>query len=104
VNVLPVHLGTDKAVDFRKMPTFAQQIRANGHRTSVTGKWQLATIEKHPGHIRDAGFDSWCVWQIWKKGEKTDRHWNPTFNQDGAIREDIADRFGPDVLCDYVIA
>ena len=104
VNVLPVHLGTDKAVDFRKFPTFAQRIRANDYRTSVTGKWQLATLEKHPDHIRDAGFDSWCVWQIWKKGEKTDRHWNPTFNQDGAIREDIADRFGPDVLCDYVIA
>ncbi len=103
-SVLPVHLGTDKALNFRKFPTFAQRIRANGYRTSVTGKWQLATLEKHPNHIRDAGFDSWCVWQIWKNGEKTDRHWNPTFNQDGAIREDIAERFGPDVLCDYVIS
>lgn len=104
VNVLPVHLGTDKAVDFRKFPTFAERIRANGYRTSVTGKWQLATLEKHPDHIRDAGFDSWCVWQIWKKGEKTDRHWNPTFNHDGDLRDDIADRFGPDVLADYVIS
>ncbi len=101
--VLPVHLGTGKKVDFQKIPTFAQQIRANGYLTSVTGKWQLATLEKHPEHIRDAGFDSWCVWQIWKDGQKTDRHWNPTFNQDGKIRDDIADRFGPDVLVDYVI-
>jgi arylsulfatase A-like enzyme len=102
--VLPVHLGTDKAVDFQKMPTFAQQIRANGYETSLTGKWQLATLQRHPNHIRDAGFDFWCAWQIWRGGEKTDRHWNPTFNQNGAIREDIADRFGPDVLADYVIA
>ncbi len=104
VSVLPVHRGTDQAVDFRKTPTFAQQIRARGYRTSVTGKWQLATIEKHPDHIRDAGFDSWCVWQIWNRDHKTERHWNPFFNQDGVVRKDTAGRFGPDVLCDYVIA
>ncbi len=49
--VLPVHLGTDKAVDFQKMPTFAQQIRANGYQTSLTGKWQLATLQRHPDHL-----------------------------------------------------
>jgi arylsulfatase A-like enzyme len=103
VNVLPVHEGTDKAVDFQKMPTFAQQIRKQGYLTSVTGKWQLATIAKHPDHIRNAGFDSWCVWQIWNDGKKSERHWNATFNLDGAIRKDIGDCFGPDVLCDYVI-
>lgn len=107
--VLPVHLGTKKIVDFRNMPTFAQRLRATGYRTAVTGKWQLATLEAHPEHPRDSGFDSWCLWQIWKtnpdtgKGEKTTRYWNPTFNQDGAVRNDIADRFGPDVLVDYVI-
>ncbi len=101
--VLPVQNGTDKIVDFRKFPTFAQQIRANGYQTSVTGKWQLATIKKHPDHIRSAGFDSWCVWQIWNDGKKTERHWNAFINQDGAIREDIADRFGPDAMSDFVI-
>ncbi|WP_235951837.1 sulfatase-like hydrolase/transferase [Crateriforma spongiae] len=102
-DVLPVHLGTNKFVDFRKMPTFAQQLRSAGYLTSVTGKWQLATLEKHPNHIRDSGFDSWCVWQIWKEGAKTVRHWNPTLNHDGRVREDVAKRFGPDVLVDYVI-
>jgi arylsulfatase A-like enzyme len=86
VNVLPVNLGTDKAVDFQKFPTFARQTRANGYQTSLTGKWQLATIEKHPDHIRNAGFDSWCVWQIWKDGKKTGRHWNATLNDDGKFR------------------
>lgn len=101
--VLPVHLGTDKIVDFIKMPTFAQRLRSNGYLTSVTGKWQLATLEKHPNHIRDSGFDSWCIWQIWRQGKKTKRHWNAIYNEDGAIRDDIAERFGPDVLVDYVI-
>ncbi len=102
-DVLPVANGTKQKVDFQKMPTFAQQLRMNGYLTSVTGKWQLATIQHHPTHIRDAGFDSWCVWQIWRDGAKTDRHWNPTINHNGKIREDIAERFGPDVITDYVI-
>lgn len=103
VGVLPVHHGTDKKVDFQKMPTFAQLMRSSGYRTSVTGKWQLATLEVHPSHIHDAGFDSWCVWQIWNSGKKTFRHWNATLNEDGKIRDDISDRFGPDVLADFVI-
>ncbi|WP_145263992.1 sulfatase-like hydrolase/transferase [Planctomycetes bacterium Pan216] len=101
--VLPVHRGTRQKVDFQAMPTFAQLMRANGYATSVTGKWQLATLEVWPDHIRDAGFDSWCVWQIWRDGKKTLRHWTPTFSEDGQIRDDIAKRFGPDVLADYVI-
>jgi arylsulfatase A-like enzyme len=103
VDVLPVHNGTEKKVDFIGMPTFAQQLRANGYLTSVSGKWQLATLQKHPDHPREAGFDSWCLWQIWKDGVKTDRHWNVTYNQNGKLRDDIAGRFGPDVLVEYVI-
>ena len=102
--VLPVHLGTRRAVDFRtRFRTLAQVLRSGGYQTSVTGKWQLAALEFHPLHCQDAGFDSWCVWQIWKAGAKTTRYWQPCFNHDGVIREDIADRFGPDVLADYVI-
>ncbi|TWU06163.1 sulfatase-like hydrolase/transferase [Stieleria varia] len=103
-NVLPVHLGTKKAVDFRnRCTTYPQLLRKAGYLTSVTGKWQLATLEFHPEHCRDAGFDSWCVWQIWRQGAKTTRYWNPCFNHDGRVRDDIAKRFGPDVLAEYVI-
>lgn len=104
-NVLPVHQGTKRAVDFcHRWHTYPQLLRSSGYQTSVTGKWQLATLEFHPDHCRDAGFDSWCVWQIWKDGAKTTRYWNPCFNHDGSVRTDIADQFGPDVLADYVIS
>lgn len=103
--VLPVHEGTREAVDFRKrFASYAQSLRRAGYATSVTGKWQLATLEFHPEHMRDAGFDSWCVWQIWRDGAKTTRYWDPCLNHDGAISDDVANRFGPDVLADYVIA
>ena len=101
--VLPVHNGTKKKVNFQKMPTFAQQIRNNGYMTSVTGKWQLATLEVWPDHIQNAGFDSWCVWQIWRQGKKTERHWGPVYNRDGKVMEGIENKFGPDVLTDYVL-
>ncbi len=103
-SVLPVHKGTADSVDFKKRwKTYPQILQKAGYETSVTGKWQLATLEIHPDHCRDAGFDSWCVWQIWKEGAKTTRYWNPSLNQDGKLRTDIADRYGPDVLADYVI-
>ena len=102
-SVLPVHQGTKKAVDFSKINTLPETFRKAGYRTATTGKWQLAALEHHPHHIRSAGFDSWCVWQIWKDGAKTTRYENPCFNRDGKILDDISDRFGPDVLGDYVI-
>ncbi len=101
--VLPVHNGTKQKVGFEKFPTFAQVLRRQGYATSVTGKWQLATLEVWPNHIRDAGFDSWCIWQIWRQGQKTERHWSPTYNEDGEVRKDLAERFGPDALSEYVI-
>ncbi|GHC05801.1 sulfatase-like hydrolase/transferase [Cerasicoccus arenae] len=101
-DVLPVHVGTSKYVDFTAMPTFAQLFQADGYQTSTTGKWQLATLTEHPAHIANAGFDSWCVWQIWDGAAKTSRYYNPYYNQDGAVRNDIADEFGPDVMGQYV--
>ena len=101
-STLPVHLGVDGAVDFKSMPTFAQLLQARGYQTSTTGKWQLATLHNHPKHIAEAGFDSWCVWQIWDGTAKTERYWNPYFNRDGTVLKNISTRYGPDVLEEYV--
>ena len=92
----------DEAVDFKSMPTFAQLLQARGYQTSTTGKWQLATLHNHPKHIAEAGFDSWCVWQIWDGTAKTERYWNPYFNRDGTVLKNISKRYGPDVLEKYV--
>ena len=107
--ILPVHLGTKKFVDFKKMPTYAQQLRGAGYRTVLTGKWQLATLEEHPNHPTQAGYDNWCLWQIWKtnknssEGSKTTRYWKPCLNQNGIIRKDVAESYGPDVLVEYIL-
>ena len=102
-SVLPVHRGSDKKVDFQAMPTYGQFLQGNGYQTCTTGKWQLATLEIWPDHIRSCGFDSWCVWQIWRNNAKTERHWGPCYNRDGRIMTGLEKRFGPDVLNEYVI-
>ncbi|QDT39011.1 sulfatase-like hydrolase/transferase [Stratiformator vulcanicus] len=102
--VLPVHLGTRKMVDFKKrFRTIAHELRETGYETSVAGKWQLATLEFHPDHPRTAGFDDWCLWQIWQKGRKTIRYWKPCLNRNGEIIKSTEQDFGPDRLADYVI-
>lgn len=102
--VLPVHLGTKEYVDFdTKWTTSAQLLRQNGYQTSVTGKWQMAAMEYHPEHCKSAGFDSWCVWQIWHNERKTKRYWNATINEDGKVWTEKDSLFGPEVLTDYVI-
>jgi arylsulfatase A len=101
--VLPVHEGSREAVDFDQFTTYAQLLRAAGYHTAVTGKWQLAALEYHPDHCRDAGYASWCVWQIWKDGAKTKRYWEATYNRDGKIVPIDTTTFGPDLMADYVI-
>jgi|GEM_PF-6701907 len=101
--VLPVHKGTSKMVNFTRLPTFAQLLRSAGYATSVTGKWQLATLEKHPDHPKSAGYDSWALWQIWRDGAKRSRYWAPYTNVNGHARTASEEVFGPDVLSDFVI-
>ena len=103
-SVLPVHEGSREAVDFENTyPTYAQYLQAAGYYTAVTGKWQMAALEYHPEHCKSAGFDSWCVWQIWKDGSKTKRYWDATYNLDGSIVPADSSVFGPDLMADYVI-
>jgi len=104
--VLPVHRGTRKKVDFEnEFGTFAQQFRKAGYHTAVTGKWQLATLSHYPDHIQSAGFESWCVWQIWDgaNARKTGRYWDPFLNRDGRRLPTDSSDFGPDRIRDYVI-
>ncbi|WP_423130531.1 sulfatase-like hydrolase/transferase [Gaoshiqia sp. Z1-71] len=102
--VLPIHLGSKEVVDFEnRFPTYAQSLKEAGYQTSVTGKWQLGALEFYPDHCKSAGFDSWCVWQIWKDNRKTVRYWEPTINRDGQIMRTTEKDFGPDMLTNYVI-
>lgn len=85
--------------------TFAHLLKGAGYKTCVAGKWQLAghfegSNYKGKGtHPKDAGFESYCLWQIDKLGS---RYWNPVLNKNGTYLENLEGKYGPDVICDFI--
>ena len=84
-------------------PSFARQLKAAGYATAIAGKWQLSFLTQN-NTINDFGFDQYQCWQIFdENGNKTRRFYYPHFNRNGVIRDDIADRYGPDVNVEFLI-
>ncbi len=85
--------------------TFGNLFQQNGYKTCVAGKWQLAGSVKGTPQVgkgtmpNDAGFDEYCLWHL---NVREKRYWYPVINQNGKMRDDIHDRFGPDVFVDYI--
>jgi arylsulfatase A-like enzyme len=86
--------------------TFAHHLKDAGYTTCVAGKWQLAghyTGSNYRGigtQPEKAGFDEHCLWQVTELGN---RYWNPVIQQNGTMREDLQDKYGPDICTDYII-
>lgn len=85
--------------------TFAHAAQNAGYATVAAGKWQLLGAEHYkdwagrgmtPGQ---AGFDSWCLWQVTKYAP---RYWNPRMEVDGVLQPVVQDGFGPDEFCDHL--
>ncbi len=77
--------------------TFANVLRDAGYQTTIAGKWQLggdgATVKKF-------GFDSYCLWHL---NGRDSRYWEPRIEKNGKLLDNVSDRFGPDVMCDFVV-
>ncbi len=85
-------------------PTFAKQLQKVGYKTAIAGKWQLTFLAKND-IVHDFGFDTYMLWQILTdENERTTRFHNPHFRKDGRIiADEIKDRYGPDVMVDFLI-
>ncbi len=79
--------------------TIAHVLKDAGYATAVAGKWQLALLKEDPEHPKRLGFDESCLFG-WHEGP---RYYAPLLWQNGSIRQDVADRYGPDVYCDFLI-
>ena len=79
--------------------TFGHVLKSAGYATALAGKWQLCLLKENPEHIRTMGFDESCVFG-WHEGP---RYYQPLIYQNGKIRKDVADRYGPDVYCEFLI-
>jgi arylsulfatase A len=83
----------------RSEVTFAHVLARAGYATAVAGKWQLAQLADAPDHPARAGFQTSCCWG-WNEGP---RYWQPVIWQDGRRRDDVRERYGPDVHTDFLI-
>lgn len=79
--------------------TVAQLIKAAGYATAIAGKWQLTMLGQEPDHPHRLGFDEYCLFG-WHEGP---RYYEPYIRQNGKLRADVRERYGPDVYCDFLI-
>ena len=74
-------------------------LRKQGYATAIAGKWQLALLREEPDHPRRLGFDRWALFG-WHEGP---RYYRPLIYEDGRIRSDVNDRYGPDVYVELLV-
>ena len=67
-------------------------------------EWNVSWLERNDT-VKGFGFDEHCLWQMYdQNGVKRSRYYKPHFRINGEIEEEsITDRFGPDVLADFMI-
>ena len=79
--------------------TIAQRLKRAGYATAIAGKWQLTLLGSDLKHPNRLGFDEYCLFG-WHEGP---RYFRPLIWQNGASLEGVAERYGPDLYCDYLI-
>lgn len=79
--------------------TLAAVLKRAGYATVVAGKWQLALLKDDLEQPHRMGFDDYCL-NGWHEGP---RYYEPYIWQNGKLRTDVRDRYGPDVVCDFLI-
>jgi len=84
----------------REGQTLAHVLRRAGYATCAAGKWQLALLQDDPDQPRRMGFDAFCL-HAWHEGPW---YYRPRIWQNGRLREDVADRYGPDVIDEFLRA
>jgi arylsulfatase A len=79
--------------------TFGHILKDAGYKVGISGKWQMSLLKDDPEYIKKMGFDESCVFG-WHEGS---RYYEPLIYQNGKIRKDVNDRFGPDVYTEFLI-
>jgi len=93
--------------------TFGHWMQEAGYKTCVAGKWQLQSYDPpdYPSaelrrgigmQPEDGGFDEYCLWHTGHTELKGSRYANPVIKENGKFRDDLQDRYGPDVWVEYI--
>jgi arylsulfatase A-like enzyme len=85
-----------REVEERALPNV---LKRAGYATAVGGKWQLALLGNDLQQPHRIGFDEYALYG-WHEGPW---YYQPHIWQNGRRRCDVRERYGPDVICDFVI-
>jgi len=82
----------------RNETTFAKMLSSAGYKTFIAGKWQL----DGPGgtETKDAGFDSWLLWNTKIAGGN--RYWDPNLELNGKLLKVDKNVYGPDMCVNAI--
>lgn len=97
--------GNGAHFDFNKNPCFPRQIRKNGYKTCIAGKWQLNDFRLQPDAMKEAGFDEYCMWTGYETGNEKlseSRYWDPYIHTKEGSKL-YKGKFGPDIYSDFII-
>ncbi len=78
----------------------AKVLKQAGYATAVAGKWRQLQYLTTPEEAREWGFDEFLIWYDKQGGE---RYWDPHYNRDGKPVEGAKEKYGPDLLHDFVV-
>jgi arylsulfatase A-like enzyme len=82
-----------------------------GYKTCVAGKWQLYSYNPPDFETEwrgkgmrpeESGFDEYCLWHAEHTENKGSRYADPVILQNGAYRDDLKGKYGPDVFAAYI--
>lgn len=78
--------------------TLPQVLKRAGYATAIAGKWQLTLLREDPEHPFRLGFDQYCLFG-WHEGP---RYYEPLIWENGRVRGDVHDQYGPDVYVRFL--
>ena len=79
--------------------SLGHRMKQLGYSTAVAGKWQLTLLKDDLEHPHRLGFDEYCLFG-WHEGP---RYFDPLIYQNGDLRKDVSDSYGPNVYTDFLI-
>ncbi|MHC4618953.1 MAG: sulfatase-like hydrolase/transferase [Planctomycetota bacterium] len=79
--------------------TFGHVLKDAGYATALAGKWQMCLQKRDPHHVTKMGFEQNCVFG-WHEGP---RYYGPLIYQNGVLRQESEDKYGPDIFCRFLI-
>jgi len=85
-------------------PCIAEVIKSSGYSTCIAGKWQISDFRIEPKILNELGFDEYCMWTGYEKGNPPSgqRYWDAYLHTAEGSKT-YKGQFGPDVCNQFII-